>query len=146
MGRLQRRASGSCTWNATWMKWWVLDQKVIALAPDAPQISCLSLCPERRREQGSSSGSPTGRHLFTSLCLREKRRSERESGVPGGRRGLSRLGCINPEFDSQSPALRIPALTFSSYSQHASLHTCVSLPPTSLSHPPDLCTCICSLP
>lgn len=69
-----------------------------------------------RAEWGRSVGA-AGHHLLTSMSSREsdgdnRRKTEKRlRGVPGGRQGLSRLGCINPEFDSQSAALGLLALT-----------------------------------
>lgn len=123
-----------CVWQWYWEnyqnKWWRFGPQLDCIGSGTHiQISFISLPWEMAR---GSSGGETGHHLLKRKTMQRKREKKQKSGAPGGRQGLSRLGCINPEFDSPSPTLSLPALTYaaaartSPHVHYSHSHRCLS--------------------
>lgn len=62
---------------------------------------------------------------------RDQKRSAKKENMPGGRKGLSRFSCINPELDSKSLTLSQPVLTDTQTACNVPAHVCC--PPSQLS-------------
>lgn len=95
------------------------------------QISCIfGTLNEGEGQPGRTDWSPPVYvdAIRRKRCREKDGRHVRGRGVLGDRQGLSRLACINPEFDSQSPTLNLPALTYA-------LAACIFPHVQSLPHP-----------